>query len=123
MPYYTNTEHAEETSIMQEINFETIGRKIKEIRLSKGLTQENVADAADVNTSHISNIENCRVKISLTTLVRICNALDTTVDYILAGEYSDPSSALDQQILKELLNCSQERKEKILQIIRILSSS
>ena len=48
---------------------------------------------------------------------------DTTVDYILAGEYSDPSSALDQQILKELLNCSQERKEKILQIIRILSSS
>ncbi|WP_028530000.1 helix-turn-helix domain-containing protein [Ruminococcus gauvreauii] len=108
---------------MQEINFETIGRKIKEIRLSKGLTQENVADAADVNTSHISNIENCRVKISLTTLVRICNALDTTVDYILAGEYSDPSSALDQQILKELLNCSQERKEKILQIIRILSSS
>ena len=33
---------------MQEINFETIGRKIKEIRLSKGLTQENVADVADV---------------------------------------------------------------------------
>ncbi len=102
---------------MQEINFETIGRKIKEIRLSKGLTQENVAD---VNTSHISNIENFRVKISLTTLVKICNALDTTVDYILANEYSDSSSALDQEILKELQACDQEKKEKILQIIRIL---
>lgn len=105
---------------MQEINFETIGRKIKEIRLSKGLTQENVADVADVNTSHISNIENFRVKISLTTLVKICNALDTTVDYILANEYSDSSSALDQEILKELQACDQEKKEKILQIIRIL---
>ena len=105
---------------MQEINFDTIGRKIKEIRLSKGLTQENVADVADVNTSHISNIENFRVKISLTTLVKICNALDTTVDYILANEYSDSSSALDQEILKELQACDQEKKEKILQIIRIL---
>ena len=105
---------------MQEINFETIGRKIKEIRLSKGLTQENVADVADVNTSHISNIENFRVKISLTTLVKICNTLDTTVDYILANEYSDSSSALDQEILKELQACDQEKKEKILQIIRIL---
>lgn len=38
---------------MKEINFEQIGKKLKEIRISKGLTQEYIANMADVNTSHI----------------------------------------------------------------------
>ena len=47
---------------MKEINFEQIGKKLREIRIDKHLTQEYVAYAANVNTSHISNIENNRVK-------------------------------------------------------------
>jgi transcriptional regulator with XRE-family HTH domain len=104
---------------MKEINFTLIGRKIRETRISKGLTQEYIANMADVNTSHISNIENNRAKISLPTLVHICNALDVTVDYILSSEYT-VSSPLDNEILKELHSCPEEKKEKILKIIQIL---
>lgn len=49
---------------MKEINFTRI-EKIKEFRLAKVLTQEHFANIADVNTSHISNIENNHTKISL----------------------------------------------------------
>lgn len=105
---------------MRDINFEKIGQKIKEIRISKGLTQEYVANIADVNTSHISNIENNRVKISLPTLVHVCNALNTTIDYILYDEYKTSTSVLDQEILKALSVVSDEKKEKILKIIPIL---
>ena len=101
---------------MKDLDFEIIGKKIKEIRLDKKLTQEYVAETADVNTSHISNIENNRVKVSLSTLVQICNALDVTVDYILSDEYTHPDSALEQEVLKELRLCSPENKEKILKI-------
>ena len=105
---------------MKEINFEKIGKKIRELRLSKGLTQEYVANMANVNISHISNIENNRVKISLVTLINVCNALQTTVDYILMDEYTASDDALDNEILHELQNCSPETKEKVLQIIKIL---
>lgn len=105
---------------MKDINFERIGRKIKEIRLSKGLTQEYIANMADVNTSHISNIENNRVKISLPTLVHVCNALNTTIDYILAEEYNDASAALDREILQQLQLCSTDTKSQILKIVQIL---
>lgn len=105
---------------MKEINFEKIGQTLKELRTSKGLTQEYVANIADVNTSHISNIENNRVKVSLSTLILICNALQTTVDYVLADEYLSPSDVLDTEILRELQNCSASEKEKFLKIIRIL---
>lgn len=104
---------------MKNINYPEISQKLKELRLSKNLTQEYVANVADVNTSHICNIENNRVKVSLSTLVQICNALDVSVDYILSNEYTHPDSALEQEILRELSHCSKEDKEKILKIIKI----
>lgn len=105
---------------MKELDFARIGRKIKEIRIEKHLTQEYVANITDVNTSHISNIENNRVKVSLSTLVQICNALDTTVDYILSEEYVSPASVLEQEILHELHSCTDTTKEQILKIIKVL---
>lgn len=105
---------------MKHIDFDAIGKKIKEIRISKGLTQEYIANAVDVNTSHISNIENGRVKISLTTLILVCNALGTTVDYVLCNEYADTSSAIDNAILTEVQKCNPHMKERILKIVQAL---
>lgn len=105
---------------MRNLDFAHIGKKLKKIRISKNLTQEYIANVADVNVSHISNIENSRVKISLPTLVRVCNALDTTVDYILANEYNNPSSVIEQEILREVHSCTAETQEQILKIIRAL---
>ncbi|MBR1692248.1 MAG: helix-turn-helix transcriptional regulator [Lachnospiraceae bacterium] len=104
---------------MKEINFEQISKRIKETRTARGLTQEYLANAADVNVSHISNIENNRVKISLPTLVNICNALDVTVDYILASEYTTDAT-LDNEVIKRLHSCSDEQKNKILKIMDII---
>lgn len=105
---------------MQELDFKQIGRRLKEVRHAQGLTQEYVAGMVDINTSHISNIENNRVKISLTTLVNVCNVLHTTVDYILSSEYPAESAAIDNEILKELKSYDNGKKEKILRIIKIL---
>lgn len=102
---------------MKELNFEQISRKLRETRISKGLTQEYIAEMADVNTSHISNIENNRVKISLTTLVNICNALNVTVDYILSSEYNSPASSIENAILKEVQKCNTDMKERLLKIV------
>ncbi|MBE5922600.1 MAG: helix-turn-helix transcriptional regulator [Lachnospiraceae bacterium] len=105
---------------MSEIDFKHIGERLKEIRLSKNLTQEYVANLSEVNTSHISNIENNRVKISLSTLIRVCNAMNTTVDYVLHDEYDDISSTLDLIVLNELRDCDNATKERALKIIQIL---
>ena len=105
---------------MQDVDFKRIGAKIREIRLAKGLTQEYVASIAKVNTSHISNIENNRVKISLPTLIYVSNALGVTVDYILSDEYCDSNDAMNNEIIKELDTCNSDTKNKILKIIRVL---
>ena len=68
---------------MDNLDFALIGKRIKEVRTDRQLTQEYLAKVTDVNVSHISNIETNKVKVSLTLLVSICNAMNVTVDYIV----------------------------------------
>ena len=77
---------------MKDIDFEKIGKKLRETRISKGFTQEYIAEKADVNTSHISNIENNRVKISLQTLVNLkyCCCFVLFVVIVLMGIKVEP---------------------------------
>ena len=104
---------------MQELSFEEIGKHIRDSRIQRHYTQEYIDNKIGVNVSHISNIENNRVKVSLTTLVAICNVLNLSVDYILRKEYN-AVDAIDHEITRELASCTSEQKEKILRIIQIL---
>lgn len=106
--------------MQQEIDYGKLGIKIKEIRQSKGLTQENLAEMVSCNTSHISNIENDHTKVSLNVLLAIANCLGTSIDLLLSDQYENPSLALDNEITKALKGCDVQKKEKILKIIEIL---
>ncbi len=106
--------------MQQEVNYAKLGIKMKELRQSKGLTQENLAKMVSCNTSHISNIENNHTKVSLNILLAIANALNTTIDYFLSDQYVNSSPALDNEVLRALKDLDSEKKEKVLKIIRIL---
>lgn len=105
---------------MKELDFSRIGQRIKEVRTDKKLTQDYIAEKTGVNVSHISNIENCKVKVSLTLLVGICNALDTTVDYILGNEYHAPTSTIEKELMNIVKNLDESKKEQLLRISKVL---
>ena len=105
---------------MKSLVFNTIGAKIRETRLTKKLTQETLASIVDVNISHISNIENNNVKVSLTLLVSIANALDTTVDYLLGNEYNQKDSASNNELFHVISNMDSSKKETLLRIAKVL---
>ena len=56
---------------MPDLDFKTIGQKIKARRQSVNITQEVMANYLDVNQSHISNIECGRANPSLTLLIKL----------------------------------------------------
>ncbi len=105
---------------MENLNFALIGQRIREIRTSRQFTQEYLAFVTDVNVSHISNIETNKVKVSLTLLVSICNALDVTVDYILGNEYHAPASVLEKELLNTIKDMDEPKKEQLLRIAKVL---
>lgn len=111
---------------MTDLDFKTIGSKIKERRRGLGFTQEYLAEQLDVNPSHISNIECGRANPSLTALVKIANILTCSVDYFISAEYNFPAEqkveekTLDEKILDRIVHLDPNMKEKILKILEIL---
>ena len=105
---------------MKELDFSLIGQRIKEVRTDKQLTQEYLANMIGVNTSHVSNIETNKVKVSLTLLIQICNALDVTVDYLLENEYHNPTSTLEKELLNTIKDMKKEKQETLLRIAKVL---
>lgn len=105
---------------MDNLDFALIGKRIKEVRTDRQLTQEYLAKVTDVNVSHISNIETNKVKVSLTLLVSICNAMNVTVDYILDNEYNAPTTAFETELLNTVDKLDSSKKEQLLRIAKVL---
>lgn len=58
----------------------TFGEKLKQIRISRGLSQAKLAEMADVHEKHISKIETGRFHPNFETLNKILKALDLKLD-------------------------------------------
>lgn len=60
----------------------SFGKKLQQIRKSKGLTQEKLAELAGVHEKHISKLELGTYKPSFDTLNKIVTALGLNVDNV-----------------------------------------
>ena len=65
-----------------------IGKRIAECRRRHSLTQEDLANEIEVSTQYISNLERGLVGASVETIIKICNVLESSSDYILLGSGS-----------------------------------
>ncbi len=66
-----------------------IGVRINARRKELGLTQEELAERMEVSIQMISNVELGKKAIRPENLVKLCNALNTSADYILRGSRAD----------------------------------
>lgn len=87
-----------------ELNIQ-IGRRIKEARKHKGYTQEELAEEIGVSVQYTSDLERGRVGTSIYTLVKICQALGISSDYLLF----DKEMMNQATIFNSLSNLSNEQ--------------
>ena len=62
-----------------------LGRKIRTMRQSRGLTQEAFARMCGITAGRMWKLENGRVNATLATLIRISNQLETQPAELLRG--------------------------------------
>lgn len=66
-----------------------IGLRINTRRKELKLTQEELAEDIDVSIQMISNLELGKKAVRPENIVKLCNALDVSADYILRGTRAD----------------------------------
>jgi transcriptional regulator with XRE-family HTH domain len=55
---------------------QTFGEAIRRFRTERGLTQEKLAQASDLTTNYVSDIERGRTMVSLNTILKLAYGLD-----------------------------------------------
>ena len=96
----------------KQINVD-IGSRIKQARNQKRITQEQLADMVDVSVQYVSDLERGVTGSSVSTIIRICQVLDVSSDYLLLGKTSNPDPVLEQK----LQNVTPRQKAAILEIL------
>ncbi len=61
-------------------NYKQLGKKIKNFRLEKRLSQEKLAELCNLSTSYISYIETGKKKINFSKLEKLAQILEFTID-------------------------------------------
>ena len=69
---------------MKKASAITIGKNIQSIRKSYGYTQEKLAEAIEVSTRYISDIEQDNSKPSYEVLIRICNLFNISLNQVFS---------------------------------------
>ena len=60
------------------------GKKVKAIRISKGITQAQLSEMTGIQRPNLSRLENAKTNPNIETLSKIAIALDTTIAELLA---------------------------------------
>lgn len=66
--------------------YESVGGRIRHIRIMRGYTREFLAEKADISSKFLYEIETGRKGFSVLVLYNICQALEVDSNYILNGK-------------------------------------
>ncbi len=103
-------------------DFKAIGNKLLLIRKSTGLTQSEIAEAAELSDRTYADIERGAVNMRIETVLKICKALHITPDEIL----TESTYSLDEQeteIIEQLKHCSNHERKTALMLLSVYLQS
>jgi len=79
-----------------------LGKKIKRMRLNRGLTQEQLSEMIDISQRTLSGIEIGENFVTAETLDKIIKALNTTSEELFATTHLKAESDLVEEIIKRI---------------------
>ena len=105
------------------INYHDIGKRIRDVRVSKNMTQEKLAEIADLSIAHVSHIETGNTKLSLPAIVNIANALVVSLDTLLCDNLTQSTVIYTHEITQLVMDCDEKELRIISEIVKATKTS
>ena len=102
------------------IDYTEVGKRMAKRRKELGLKQYEVCEMINVNYKYISNLETGRSAPSLEMIMNLCEALETTPDYLLLGASTTKSKLPDKQIADKISCLDHKSKHLLVGILELL---
>lgn len=105
------------------VDYRDIGMRIREVRKSRKMTQEQLAEAVDVGVTHISHIETGNSIPSLKVMIDIINTLGCSADELLCIEITAARPIFSGWITDLLSDCSSQEIKLITDTVVAMKES
>lgn len=102
-------------------DLQPIGKRIKAARQSKKLTQQELAELADLSTTYISAMERGKKTPKLETLVKLANILNVSTDYLLADVVEASLKVVARELSEQLKSLPLQCQKEILHFLQIVT--
>ncbi len=103
------------------IDFKLIGERLREERLKKGMSQEELAEKLDVAVGYLSRVERGGTTINLRRLGQVSIILDIPLERLVTGIVKEDKRYLEEDFYEIFKQCSKEKKRLIYNIARIVA--
>lgn len=97
-----------------------IGERIKTVRKSLGLTQDQLAEKSELSSNYIGQLERGERSPSLKTLSKIARSLGVDTEYLVRSPHGDIETKL-REIRR--ITRTPENLDKVVKIARIIFDS
>lgn len=88
------------------------------MRKAHRLSQEELAERADISVTHMSHIETGNTKLSLQVLVDIAQALEVRTDDLLNESNTDSANTALEEISSVLESCTVPQSKVIVDLVK-----
>lgn len=109
--------------MVNTIDYIELGKTIKTIRGEKNLTQEKLAELTNMSTTHISNIENGKAKVSLETILNISRMLEYSIEELISGDIHKSFNKTKSQFKSIISDCNYYELKIINDVVLTLINS
>ena len=96
---------------------QALGKQLRQARLDKGYTQQQLAKSAGVGEVYLSEIERGLKMPSMTIFIKIIEALNISADYILRNELSAGSPYVLNDITQKLSELTPHQRKTVTDIL------
>lgn len=86
---------------------ENIGSRIRQLRKSKGMTQEQLAEKLNVSIDHLAKAETGKRRCSLEVLIDIASFFGVSLDYLILGKKQSDAVERVDAVISELTTLKQ----------------
>jgi len=100
--------------------YSNLGQKIRETRIERGYTQEQLGEKIDSTGSYIGQIERGERNASMEKIVLIAEVLNISIDYLTGNFSFNEAEGIDKKIANELKSFTNKQKEFMIDIIKII---
>lgn len=107
----------------QRIESKKIGERIREIRTQKQMSQADVAEKANLSLSQLSDIENGKCAMRLSSFVGIVEALQVSADVLLRPDTPEVNKLYRSEFAEVLADCTPSEIDSILTIVKEVKRS